>query len=58
MRNVVEKTAVKLLAEYFNSGPGKKPLREFAEEVKALSDAEKRELALGVAEIQGDTLKS
>lgn len=53
----VKKSAIKLLAEYFNQGDGERPLREFAAEVKALSKDEKRELALGVCEITGDTLE-
>lgn len=54
---MAEVTAVKALNEYFNKGENKKPLREFADEIKKLSDDEKRELALGVCEITGDTLK-
>jgi hypothetical protein len=54
---MAEKTAVKILSEYFNEGEAKKPLREFAAEIKALSDDEKRELSLGVCAITGDTLK-
>lgn len=53
-----ELTALKILANYFNEGDGKRPLKAFAEEMKALSDDEKRDLALGVCEITGDTLKA
>ncbi len=55
---MAEKTAIALLAGYFNEGDGKKPLREFQAEVKALSPEEKTELAMGICEITGDTLKS
>lgn len=55
---MAELTALKLLANYFNEGDGKRPLKAFAEEIKALSDDEKTELALGVCEITGDTLKA
>lgn len=53
----MKKSAIKILAEYFNQGDGERPLREFAAEVRALSKDEKRELALGVCEITGDTLE-
>lgn len=55
---MVAKTPLKLIAEFFNSGPDKKSVREFAEEVKALTDADKAELAEGIAAIQGDTVKA
>lgn len=47
----------KILASYFNVGEGKRSLAAFAAEIKALSDAEKRELAQGVCAITGDTIK-
>lgn len=53
------KSAVVILAGYFNGDktlPSYKPLREFAAEVRALSDADKTELAEGVCAITGDTL--
>lgn len=54
---MVKMTAVKILASYFNSDPEtKKPLREFAEELKALSDTEKRELASLAAPLVGAEL--
>lgn len=46
-------TALKALALFFNSGENKKPLREFADEVKALSDDEKQELGQLSAEALG-----
>lgn len=49
-------TVLKALAGYFNTGDGKKSLKEFSEEIKALSTEEKRELAEGVCAITGDTL--
>lgn len=55
---MAEKTAVAILAGYFNQGDGKRPLRDFQAEVKELSPEEKRDLALGVCEITGDTLKA
>lgn len=45
-----------ILAGYFNQGDGKVSIRAFAEELKALNDDEKRELALGVCAITGDEL--
>lgn len=54
-------TPLKAIADYFNKdadGKSIKPVREFAAEVKALSDAEKLELAQGVCAITGDTLVS
>lgn len=51
-------TAVKALNNYFNTGENKKPLREFAEEIKRLNDAEKTELATLVCNVTGDTLVS
>lgn len=49
-------TVLKAIAGYFNDGEGKRPLREFQMELKALSDAEKLELARGVTAITGDEL--
>lgn len=53
-------TALKAIAGYFNSKDAEnhKPLREFAAEIKALSDAEKAELAAGVCAITGETLSA
>jgi len=50
------KSPLKLLTDYFNVGDGKRPLADWAKEVRALSDAEKLELATGVAAITGDTV--
>lgn len=50
-------TVVKALAGFFNEGAGKRPLAKFQQELKAMSDVEKRELAEGVCAITGDELK-
>ena len=55
---MAEKGTVAILSGYFNQGDGKRPLTAFRDELKELSDEEKRELALGVCEITGDTLKA
>lgn len=52
---MASKGAVAILAGYFNQDEGKRPLTEFRDELKALSDDEKTELAQGVCEITGDT---
>lgn len=51
------KTITSILAGYFNEGEGKRPLREFQAELKQLSPEEKQDLAQGVCEITGDTIK-
>jgi hypothetical protein len=48
--------APSILAGYFNVGEGKRPLPQFAAEVKALSDAEKAELVRGVCAVTGETV--
>lgn len=55
---MAELTSLKILTGYFNEGDGKRPLKEWAEEVKALSPEEKTELANGVCAITGDTVKA
>lgn len=55
---MAEKGVVAILSGFFNQGEGKRPLTDFREELKALTDGEKRELALGVTAITGDTLKA
>jgi len=50
------KSITSILAGYFNTGEGKRSLSEFRDELKALTDAEKLELADGVCAITGDTL--
>ena len=50
------KSMLKILTEYFNSGEGKRGMSDWSTEVKALSPAEKRELAEGVCAITGDTI--
>jgi hypothetical protein len=52
-----QKTIVGALAGYFNQGEGKRALSEFQQEVKALSDKEKLELAQGACDVMGWTLK-
>lgn len=52
---MVAKTDLKVLTEYFNEGDGKRPLADWAKEVRALSPDEKTTLAQGVREITGDT---
>ena len=49
-------TPLKALAEYFNKGDNKKPLREFAAEVKELSEDEKLELGTLAAAAMGETI--
>lgn len=51
------KSVITILAGYFNQGDGKRPLTEFQAELKELSSDEKMDLALGVCEITGDTVK-
>jgi hypothetical protein len=53
---MAQTTTLKALTGYFNTGENKKPLKDFAAELKALTDDEKRELALGVVAVTGDTL--
>lgn len=55
---MAEKGHTAILSGYFNQGDGKRPLTVFRDELKALSDDEKRELALGVCALTGDTLKA
>ncbi len=53
----MQTTPLKALANYFNTGENKKPLREFAAEVKQLTEAEKKELGTLAAAAMGDTIK-
>lgn len=50
------KSMLKVLTEYFNEGEGKRSMKAWADEVKALSPDEKRSLAEGVCAITGDTI--
>ena len=50
------KGIVSILAGFFNQGDGKRPLPQFRDELKELTDDEKMELALGVCAITGDTV--
>ena len=50
------KTRIKALNDYFNTGDGKVPLRQFSAELAKLSDAEKQELAEGACAVMGWTL--
>lgn len=54
---MAEITVTKALTGYFNQEPRKVPAQEWLKELKALSPAEKTELAQGVAAITGDTIK-
>lgn len=54
MSNTV--TPLKALSNFFNTGEKKKPLREFAQELKELSEDEKTELATLAAAAMGQTL--
>ena len=53
---MAQTTTIKAIAGYFNSGTDKQPLREFTNEIKALSDTEKWDLAEGIVAVTGDTL--
>lgn len=52
------KTVLKTLTDYFNAGDGKRALSDWAKEIRALSDEEKRELAEGVAAVTGEPLSA
>lgn len=54
---MAEVTIVKALTGYFNVTPNKLPASGWVAELRKLSDTEKLELAQGVCEITGDTLK-
>lgn len=56
----MQTTPLKAIAGYFNEkgSPSYKPLKDFAAEVRALTDADKQELAEGICAITGDTLVS
>lgn len=49
-------TPLKALSNFFNTGENKKPLRDFAAELKLLSDDEKLELATLSAAAMGQKL--
>jgi hypothetical protein len=53
---MVAKSVLKTLTDYFNTGEGKRPMADWAKEIKALSEQEKIALAKGVCEITGDEL--
>lgn len=53
---MAQTTILKALATFFNTGENKKPLKDFAAEVKELSDDEKQELGTLAAEAMGDTI--
>lgn len=55
---MAEKTVIKTLSDFFNEGEGKRPLTDFAKEIRELSPEEKLELAQGVCAITGDTIKA
>lgn len=54
---MAEKTVVAILTGYFNGGEGKRSITDWRNEVKALTPEEKLELAKGICEITGDTVK-
>jgi hypothetical protein len=51
-------TPLKALANYFNEGDGKRTIREFNEELKRLTPADKLELVIGVLAITGDEISA
>lgn len=53
---MAQTTVLKALVGYFNTGEGKRPLKDFTAEIKQLTEEEKLELAQGVCAITGDTL--
>ncbi len=53
----MEKGIASILAGYFNQGDGKRALGVFQQELKAMTDKEKHDLAEGVCAITGDTIK-
>lgn len=53
----MQKTITAILSGYFNQGDGKRALGAWRDELQALTDAEKRELAEGVCAITGDSIK-
>lgn len=53
---MAEVTVTKALTGYFNTGEGKRPSRDWLAELKELTLAEKRDLALQVCAVTGDTL--
>ncbi len=53
-----EITPLAALSQYFNTGENKKSLKDFAAEVKQLSDDEKKELGSQAAAALGKTLKA
>lgn len=51
-------TMLKALSEFFNTGASRKPLKDFAAELKELSDSDKLELATLAAAEMGHTIKA
>ena len=52
------KTAVQILAGYFNVGDGKRPAGTFRRELMEFTPDERANLARQVAAVTGDTLKT
>lgn len=50
------KSSIKILTDYFNQGDGKRPTKEWGEELKAFTKEERDAFAAEVAEVTGDTL--
>jgi hypothetical protein len=49
-------SVTKALTDYFNQGEGKRPAAQWLLELRALTTAEKRELAEGIVALTGDEL--
>ena len=52
----MQTTVTKALTNFFNVGEGKRPAREWLNELKALSPEEKKELAIMVCAETGDEI--
>lgn len=50
------KSSIKILTDFFNQGDGKRPTREWGEELKAFTKEERDAFASEVAAVTGDTL--
>lgn len=49
-------TAVQALTNYFNTGDGKRPTKDWRDEIQAFTPEERRALAEQVCKVTGDTL--
>lgn len=50
------KSSIKILTDFFNQGDGKRPTREWGEELKTFTKEERDTFASEVAAVTGDTL--